>query len=439
MSLRGILMAGISLASIFVVLPSVARAVEKVDPSFGVGGAWRSENWDVMVSKDGQGRLLLTDRSGYWGAIVNRLAANGRQDPTFGQGGASPEVGVELGRIGRATNPVFVEPVFRNGVEPVFGATDREFGRYAIGLAQLTERGRLAKRYFHRGSVLYRSRFKPLTRSGFLNALLPAAKGTTLIAGRVTMGEKQPSIARIHKVDRRGRLVKEFGSEGAIELVDDTELPAWPRGHEFIDLAATHGGQFLALGYLSNRLTLMKFNQAGESVLSYGKRGQVRLPVRSPNWNEFQNTNNLALDRVGAGYILGKAGSRRSNDRSVVLAVTRAGTVRSDFGVRGRVVLNQVLDRSARNLLAVDLVRHRQGVIVAFNPGYSHSSTASLVRLTHTGELDKTFGHSGVFRIPGISRATSIEKTRRGVVVGGIAFKEDSNIPDAVVKRVLVD
>lgn len=151
--------------------------------------------------------------------------------------------------------------------------------------------------------------------------------------------------------------------------------------------------------------------------------------------------NVMSVDHGGSGFIAGNQGKR---DRDVIVAVNGSGIVRRSFGEDGRVDLDTLLSRKWTFSLS-DLERDGNGVLVTGNlwaPADDEGRVDSkgiLVRLKSNGELDSRFGEDGVFRFPDLTVASSIEKVKDGVIVGGHIQPIDHRTIFGVVTKVILD
>jgi uncharacterized delta-60 repeat protein len=107
-------------------------------------------------------------------------------------------------------------------------------------------------------------------------------------------------------------------------------------------------------------------------------------------------------------------GSTRGN--AALARYTRGGQLDRSFGNRGFVV-RATADRGVGEVGRAALDRVGR-IIVPLKPGCWPCS-ASVVRYTRDGKLDRTFGDHGLVRLPLVS-ASAVEPTRRGIFVVGI-------------------
>ena len=415
----------VAMVPLLVFLPD-GRAAERIDRTFAEDGSWVEEYWgDLLLKRDSRGRILVLDP---WRTpTLTRLLPNGSVDPAFA--GRGHEIYLD-GASGKtiARYEWGLEPVLRGGVNPLV-ATAVGSGRHSTGLYAVTSRGRLSMNFYDAGLWLF---------GGFsAQALLPAPGGATLLAGQLNVSDRKPGIARIIKVDRGSNPIKSFGNGGEVRIRSNRSS----RAHQFIDLSYVNGG-IVALGYLNNRLAVLKLDRRGRRVKSFGNDGLLRLPVRSPDGCSYLCfANSMSLDSAGSGFLLGLRGKR---GRSIVAAVHGSGKVNRHFGAKGIVDLDS-LPWKANGFWATDLERDRAGVVITGNLAFPADDEGRvptegiLLRLTASGQLDKRFGNNGVFRIPDLTEASSLEKVKGGFLVGGHIQPLDRRTIFGVVTKVLVD
>ncbi len=252
-----------------------------------------------------------------------------------------------------------------------------------------------------------------------LVVLLPS--GGIAVAGGVTPPSGNNQGFALARYSASGRLVQSFGTGGRV-------VTGFGAGG---DTVAAHSiafwnGRLVAAGLFDNPFTgggafaLARYNaQSGQLDPSFSPDGKVSTLLG----NEAA-AQGVIVDpsgrTVAAGLALLHPGQ---GDRFVVTRYLRNGSLDPSFGRQGIVATNLPGNDSGANAIA----RQRNGRLVvagqAIQPG-GQTSFFGLVRYAPSGQLDRTFGNSGIVTTPfgkgvqATANSVAIQANGRIVVVG---------------------
>ena len=251
------------------------------------------------------------------------------------------------------------------------------------------------------------------------NDVLVDRKGRAVAFGGSLIRSEPDSLygAGIIRLDRAGRVDRSFAERGLF-------LPKFARNFEFREAAFSPGGRVVAVARGFNRKSgqtlVARLLPNGKPDRSFSGDG-FRLLELGDQYTEAT----VAVDRrgrtvVGSTRRLDKHGDRWQ--RSVV-RLTGTGGLDKTFGRKGRVILHTGGGVS-------DLTVDKRGrVLVA---GATSGDFGLVVRISGSGDLDRSFSGDGTKRLPRLENPTSVSVDSKGRVnvIGGYfdGFGDDLSI-----------
>jgi uncharacterized delta-60 repeat protein len=388
---------------LLVLLPASASAADPLDPSFGIGGLAVTKangNGEIeAIARDRQGRLVTAGTSEE-SFIVQRFAADGSLDPSFGKNGATEASGFFADYV--YATAVAVLP---DGKILVVGWewTPNTEAHYIV-IRYLPD-GDLDRSFGKRNRVIA----GPKMYDGEAEALAIQPDGKILIAGWAADTHFGFSgIAMRFKPD--GALDLSFSHNGYARIVGG-------EGAFLHDIAIQPDGKIVVAGEMFSRFMMLRVFPDGRSDPSFGKKGFAISNV-APHRGIEAHATDIAL--LPDGRIL-LSGSLEGRDRlSVALARYRPdGRPDPSFGKRG-----VVRTASGHYLTMEDMAVRRDGRIVL--AGYRALGKApaqvAALRFLPGGRPDPSFAEGGLFSKPLAyeSAATSLLVLPDGrTVIGG--------------------
>jgi uncharacterized delta-60 repeat protein len=419
----GIFLSGFTSASngpVDLVLAALTADTGALDPSVGGGSGFvvvdsgnPDEADDLTTLADGDVLLAGEGRQpGRPSIVMARFEPPGTLDPSFGNGG------------------VLVTPPLRLAVDEATAVVPGPRGTIVAGgraarravVARYRPNGRLDQRFGEQGLV-------PASQLGFptgpsrMTDLLPLPEGDVLVSAR---SREEPSVVALTP---SGAADPGFGRGG---VVDSSRFSA------VTDMASSSGGSTLVAGMTAKRCrpVVERFGPRGERdvrfeatplpIRVYGSCPARLLVAARPGGGAFamlaSGGRPIALrpdGTVDSGFELTDAARRAIPQRVEAIAVdargalllggtfahwlavariTGRGSLDQSFGRRG-----VALREAGREAQVTALLVEPGGAIVA--GGTSHTCveqpcsgpTAVLARFTASGDVDRRFGHAGVW------------------------------------------
>lgn len=291
----------------------------------------------------------------------------------------------------------------------------------AFGVARFTSRGKLDRSFGTNGVARYSS------GDGRLQAYSLAVQedGKILQVGsRFVDGKKV--VAVVVRYIANGKRDKSFAKNGVKRVAFPNDI--WLDGSEIISvdsknrivLTGTTGPEcgFVDWGPQNCQAAVVRLRPNGNYDKSFGSQGRAVVKWGSrlfqPRALLVRSNDSVVItgQRTGDGAYIGAAA-----------ALTHRGRLDKSFGKAGKKSL-QVAESTALRAAAEDSTGR---LVVAASSGTTDDSTFTVVRLTRTGKVDKSFGRSGVVRrdvVPGTSNgARSVLIAPNGrIFVAGMAF-----------------
>ena len=269
----------------------VAFAADPVDHSFGSDGVATIEARIPATDQVGGivdleaargGKLLAAIYpiavGGHYFAAA-RLDRDGSLDPSFGQGGFTPKVGIGKAREENGEGTLQAEAVAgqRNGAVVLAGYLQRE-GAYAPALARFTAGGALDPTFGFGGKVVpsgptAEGRHLSFGETGgeLLHDVAVEPDSTIVAAGEVIPGhsfdrgpKKPAALLLAYRPD--GSVDRGFGSGGRFEIKAASRRPYTG----FTEVKALPSGKLLVSGYVENQIVLYRLTAKGRLDRSFG-------------------------------------------------------------------------------------------------------------------------------------------------------------------------
>lgn len=410
-------------------------ATGSLDPTFGSGGlvsvpvqAPGSDEVSRIVAQ-GDGRLVClgstTGTPSDQTRSLIRFISDGSLDPSFGVGG---RVRLAFTDVWNATD-VAVQP---DGKILICGLGSVANGRYAFRVQRFLPSGVRDAR-FGRNSIA--TAYEQAGCCSVPLALAVGSDGKIVVVGRGTSSLHDDGDAVVARLTSTGITDRTFARRGF--------LPVHDGGFEvFSEVAIDPNGTVLAAGEFSSKVTGVRYVgvarilPSGSLDPAFGDGGIARVLLPS----EAFRLASLYLDGAGRPVLAGEV-YRVDEERSDVFVarLTQAGDLDDSFGAMGIAIVE--LDGSDTTAGAVPA---SDGRVVFAGSDYSIATGARgfVGRLTDAGELDATFGDSGVVYVPiGVpSRSVFndlLVQPEDGKIVAAGSVSTLQDIADVLLVRIL--
>lgn len=184
----------------------------------------------------------------------------------------------------------------------------------------------------------------------------------------------------------------------------------------------------LAVGLVAGLAPASAAAQGGRPDPTFGDgRGWVTTQIAGATSVAYGAT----IARGGKIVIAGQVTMRGGNEQILVARYRRDGRLDRRFGSRG--IFRSALPKAAGPFIATAVAQERRTGRLLVAGGYGQGSMLVL-RLTPAGRLDRSFGRSGLARVPagGIAQSLALQRTG-GILLGG--SNENRNGRPMVVAR----
>lgn len=432
MRLRGILMAGIWLASIAAVLPSSTSGAARFDPDYGVEGRAIQNGGNggaaLDLSIDSRGRAVTVggaEAGDCPSMFASRFTVRGVPDASFG--GAGFVVGERDCELATALVSLSGERTLQFGYN--YCRPDLRSNCFLVSY-KLNANGFPAT-----GWGFSAIPGRRIVQAGGLipNDAVAAGAGRLLVAGRAEHGRER-SGGFIMRFNKNGELDRSFRGPKALRTRVPGIIKLLPPGESTTSIqrvANVSGSRILASGWFRGKLLAARFTRKGTPDKTFGKRGFFSLDLDRRANCECTRGYAMARDRRGRIVLGGAQGSFYAHSfsrsfRSFLVRLTPEGRLDRSFGKRGMV--SPLMNRSSIRSLAIQ----KDGKIVASGTqGYK----GFVARFHPNGRLDQGFFDGGLLRSLGPAEAQEIKIDRRGrILIGG-----SSESGGAQVMRLLPD
>ena len=397
------------------------------------------------VAFDPAGNLLITgnatDGDGRTAVVLVRVTASGVLDTSFASAGS------QVLSLGLGTMPFSsassIAPHAGGGWLLAGGTTDTD-GRGALLTAALDNNGILDGAYGSGGVV--RSQPASAPQSSYASRADVTSDGSVLFAGTIQVDGVTTSLA-VARVTYDGFPDADFGNQGAKgafvgSFSQSATTPTTMGG----DVIVTPDG-ILVSGQTADSLgrpqvLLVRLTPAGALDPQFGSGGVVRHQAADPSAVP-RDSNGTAIAVASGGKIY-VAGNARNADNAYTFAVSRFtadGLVDGSFGTNGTRRLQPAPGTNPAFLS--DVVVQPDGKVLLLGSVRIDAATNQhelvLLRLQPEGDLDGSFGGTGVLRIrigdTGAGRAI-LSPDAASVVVTGVAVP--GSVANGLVARVLL-
>lgn len=359
-----------------------------LDGDYGDGGiALAPESFRVRFNIDlalqGDGRAVAA-AAVYGGTAMARFLPNGNLDPTFGEGGTTPDLSSWGMRASLALEP-------HGGL--LTADSDRQLR--GVTLARYRDDGSLDDAFADHGVA----QIEPEGDSRDIGrALLVGRRGRVTVVGKTNHGV---AIARL-RAD--GRLDRSFGGDGTVQL----DL----RGSFALTAALARDGSLVIGGTAplhsptrrrARGLLLARYTRNGRLDRDFGEGGVVVADLGPSDY--YSTVRALAIRRDGG--ILAAGDSNTYEGRGAVVLFRRDGTLDRGFGKDGIVRLPQVNTFDSIALLAGGTIGVGGSNLVRCGKHGCRWNAVTL-RLHPDGRRDRSFGRDGAVtthRAYGVSTA----------------------------------
>jgi len=363
-----------------------------LDPAFGAGGkvitsAGPGLDWAYDVAIQPDGKLVVTGFGQFlteFNAFVfltARYDADGTLDTEFGDGGKAITHFDAEGALQRgATASAYGVVIDEAGKILVAGAVSSGTLGTGTGVVRYTSSGQLDASFADGG----RKVVSGISTGGqFPKPLLLQPDGKILLSGSVADGL---GVARLHA---DGSMDAAFGTGGiaSVDVPDASDVDG-------IAGALQADGKIVVAGHLlavSGELEMVvaRFDEDGSLDVTFGDEGLVRMDVKASG---YFLTADVAVQAEQKILVLGSIDNGVNLDVAVV-RLNPDGTLDGSFGVDGTAIARPVprhFDYAAGMTLQDD-----GKILVAGYSSGSEGTGSTIVRLTCTGLLDRTFDGNG--------------------------------------------
>jgi uncharacterized delta-60 repeat protein len=403
------------LAIAVALIPTVAVAAPRSDPSFGANGIfaplpdhpWRAGVFDM--ARDAKGRFVVTGGSSPRGAdgsrfseriLTARFLPNGNLDNSFGDGGFAlsgweAASGVEIQRDGKAVVAGYV-----NGGK----SADINY-RYEVVVARFNRDGTLDRSFS--GGYVTRS----LASAARDVAIQP--NGRIVGVGVEVQSFREKGI--VFGLKPNGRIDRSFGGHGRVAIF--APHVSYPMT-DLSDILVQPDGKLLVVGMVEGRNLLVRLLPNGRPDPRFGG-GDGRVAFQfGPA--DCQCSGAHAVRLQSNGRIIALAHEERRGRAVTVARFLPSGRLDRSFGPRGQGFVRH------RGSFALGLAVQRNDKIVVAGERTGLGRRRFIVlRFMADGRPDRSFGSRGIYAPElGVSSfATSAVALPDGrVVVAGISF-----------------
>lgn len=401
-----------SLVTLSLAVTAVASASPgELDATFGSAGFAAADITGTTAEAisdlaiDAQGRIVVVGWTGGSNSqfAVVRYLASGAPDSTFGSGG------------------VVTTDVSSGSDVPIAVAVQSDDKVVVAGLGQTTNDDFAVVRYNTDGSLdsSFDGDGKKLidlsSSSDQANALAIQPDGKIVLGGYIGTGSQSFALVRL---GTDGSLDSSFDSDGQVTTDFSSST-----SDAINALVVQSDGKLVAGGRSDSAIALARYSSDGTPDSTFGSSGKTTATPSGV-------TVNLAFDlarRANGGYVV--AGEAGTADRTFLLAgFDSGGALDSSFGTSGNgAVLTNVT--SIQRDLALDVEVDPDGRLVVAGVANLIGSTSSktvLARYEADGQLDATFGSSGVAQFDlttGVDGAYAMKRQSDGkYVLGGFGY-----------------
>ncbi len=425
-------------------LANQARASEGVpDPSFGNGGVatyelglegrGRSSQFGALGVSPG-GNIYVAGESRNernFAALIASVTDSGALDSSFGKSGvllgergATPVEQITFG------NAVSVEP---NGVT-VAGSVSTwiEFDHKS------RTTGGFVERLTSSGTLDPRFKTHALSFPAGLLQRLPG--GRLLVAGRPTEtpsgAEPGPRIpALLEMLSPGGAPVTSFGRHGIAELFNYSGTRSAMSVRSVVpqkngDLIVSGVGSYRVpgprvpdeQGYVF--LWLARLTPSGALDQSFGKNG-MSIPWSAPSTQEVGGPG-LLEPRPGGFALVGTTENQETRAQITVWGLTDTGATDPSYGSHGVTIVPD-LPAAVRESPTAATVDNAGRLLIAATNG--DRSNPELVRITPSGQIDRSFGHEGTGEGPPQSYFSALAVEPSGRILAAGSLEPESGDP----------
>jgi uncharacterized delta-60 repeat protein len=392
----------------------------RIDRSFGTGGIAETAVPVRFVEVDSAGRLVVAGTSAF-DITVSRFTADGRPDPSFGDGGSVTRrfggasglsaISLEAGRITISGRGGLLRLMPDGQPDPGFG-TSGATPTGATAMTVLPDR----RIVIADEGLVRRLNADGTSDSGFgedgarrvptaVADLAVDRQGNILVGGTSLIVPHTRSDFEVRRLTPDGDPDASFGTGGAVRQsisggVDSLEQLAVTAGGVLASGTSQPGG------FGISRFSLARYTEDGQPDPAFGEgQGFVSVAPLMPS-------NDRAMDAArwrGRTVVVGKAGFRAG------IAVYRAGGKPDrSFGTGGR--LAERFSDSPYGDTAESVLPRPDGLLVCV----SSSRGSDLVRYRPDGSRDAGFGENGVVPLPEFRHCDAVIADRKErLLVGG--------------------
>lgn len=398
------------------------------------------------VAFDPAGNLLVTGRAtdgdGRTAVVLVRVTANGMLDTSFGSGG-SQVTPLGLGTMHPYSSASSIVPRAGGGWLVAGGATDTD-GRGAMFTAAFDPTGVLDGAYGS-GGVVRSQPAGAAPQMTSVNGSDIAADGSALLAGTIQVDATTRSLA-VARVTYDGFPDADFGNQGAKgAFVGSFSQSPTTADTEGIGVLVTPDG-ILVTGQTADSLgrpqvLLLRLTPAGTLDPDFGSGGLVRHQAADPAAVPRDSSGTaIAVAPGGKIYV---AGNAENVDNAYTFAVSRftaGGVVDGSFGTNGTRRFQPA--PGVNPAFLTDVVVQPDGKVLLLGSSRADDNNnyeLVLLRLQPEGDLDGSFGGTGVVRIrigsTSAARARLSPDAASVIVTGGSV---PSSMSNGLVARILL-
>ena len=360
----------------------------QLDKTFGQNGVVNNEinfikqgSYPGAMAIQNDGRIvvagLLANKTKF-NLIVARYTMNGNLDNTFGING---RVILPIGSSGSGAYSVAIQ----NDAKIVVGGYSYNGDNNYFTSVRFNPDGNLDKSFGTNGIVI-----TPVTNfSSFIRSVIIQNDGKILVGGGAVndMNGNDIDFALV-RYNSDGSLDNSFGSNGKITI------PISSKTDYISSLAIQIDGKIIAVGesYINDLdFAVVRYNSNGSLDNSFGVNGKITTQM-----GETDIPRTLSVQTDGKIVVGGYSGSGGKYDFAIV-RYNSDGSLDNTFGTSGKVITS--FGDSGNTVCSIKLLNN--GGIEAI--GYSITDFKCNLTVVHyhsDGSLDSTFGTSGIMNIP---------------------------------------
>jgi uncharacterized delta-60 repeat protein len=367
----------------------------------------------LTVTRDGKPVVVGVSRKGSrWLWALARYRAEGRPDPSFGNGGKV------LTQFGSGT--AYAVATQADGKLLVAGGGDVDSkGNSGFALARYTVRGHLDPSFGRNGRVLTAFAKIPGDKYSLARVIAVALQPDGKIVAAGWSGGVDFRDFALARYTVRGRLDPSFGQGGKVATALGSQHQA-----QLGAAALQPDGKIVAVGRAllptGSATVLARFTTRGELDPSFGQGGRVLTDS-----GFLDDARTVVIVQPSGKIVVAGSSNGGSGGRFALLRYTAEGKIDPSFGTGGKVTTDVDPGHSCDPLAApcsveslLALASEPDGKLVA--AGMGRGPYFALARYSKDGSLDPSFGQGG-----------TVLRDSLGAVLSGVAIQADGKIVTA--------